>query len=435
MAGRRLIDAAKLFNASKSVAKQHINLRSHQFDVYSKTSTLAKAVKDQTDRITLTAEAAIALSKRFNEAPPTYPTHPAPTENVGRQNGNTRRSGGIEGQNDSPRKDGSKVEEDGLKVPVEEEELPIKQEEAQRNPLPDGTIPPVGATFEEQKKEYETYTKRPSQEPPKEPLVERQGSEALEKGEGMRPVSSAASSIPLPAGEPHFQSETASTSTASEKSRKLQRQSESQIPSTSDEIQQPLQSDEYQDLLKSHDRDVFYTRSVDTKPEYSSLPRKKIPKHTEDAQKGDDHVAGGQINQDVYYSTPEPGQEDIQRQEIPSEVAVPEQDQVPEGVNTDVFRTARVARMLGGNPYAPKRHLDLKATTKTPLDHTKLSEGKDQDTFNIRQTEETVPAPPPAPLQSEQAAKEKEMEDFASELANDIHSAPDSKVNPLARAT
>ena len=60
MAGRRLIDAAKLFNASRSIVKQHINLRSQQLDVYSKTSILAKTVKNQTDRVTLTAKAAVA---------------------------------------------------------------------------------------------------------------------------------------------------------------------------------------------------------------------------------------------------------------------------------------------------------------------------------------------------------------------------------------
>ena len=63
MAGRRLVDAAKLFNASKSVAQKHIALRSSQWDAYNKTSSLAKAVKSQTDRVTLTAAAAIALSQ------------------------------------------------------------------------------------------------------------------------------------------------------------------------------------------------------------------------------------------------------------------------------------------------------------------------------------------------------------------------------------
>ncbi|KAI7331301.1 ABC1-domain-containing protein [Hortaea werneckii] len=72
MAGRRLIDAAKLFGASGNVAKQHLAVRRQQWDVYSRTSTLAKAVKNQTDRVTVTAAAAIELAKRFNETGPSW---------------------------------------------------------------------------------------------------------------------------------------------------------------------------------------------------------------------------------------------------------------------------------------------------------------------------------------------------------------------------
>ncbi|GAB1744691.1 hypothetical protein NU219Hw_g2230t1 [Hortaea werneckii] len=72
MAGRRLIDAAKLFGASGNVAKQHLAVRRQQWDVYSRTSTLAKAVKNQTDRVTVTAAAALELAKRFNETGPSW---------------------------------------------------------------------------------------------------------------------------------------------------------------------------------------------------------------------------------------------------------------------------------------------------------------------------------------------------------------------------
>ncbi|KAK4502056.1 hypothetical protein PRZ48_007867 [Zasmidium cellare] len=72
MAGKRLIDAAKLFNAGTSVAKQHISLRKQQWDLFTNTSSLAKAVKGQTDRVTVTAKAAVELAKRFNEEAPSW---------------------------------------------------------------------------------------------------------------------------------------------------------------------------------------------------------------------------------------------------------------------------------------------------------------------------------------------------------------------------
>ena len=72
MAGKRLLDSAKLFNAGRSIAKQHIALRQQQWDVFSKTSGLAKAAKNQTDRVTVTAVAAFELAKKFNTTGPSW---------------------------------------------------------------------------------------------------------------------------------------------------------------------------------------------------------------------------------------------------------------------------------------------------------------------------------------------------------------------------
>ena len=72
MAGKRLLDAVKLLDAGRSVGKQHITLRRQQWDVYSKTSGLAKAVKSQTDRVTVTIAAGYELAKRLNETGPSW---------------------------------------------------------------------------------------------------------------------------------------------------------------------------------------------------------------------------------------------------------------------------------------------------------------------------------------------------------------------------
>lgn len=72
MAGQRLLDAAKLFNAGTHIAKQHFGLRRQQWDTYTRTSSLAKAVKNQTDRVTVTAGAAVELAKRLNENSPAW---------------------------------------------------------------------------------------------------------------------------------------------------------------------------------------------------------------------------------------------------------------------------------------------------------------------------------------------------------------------------
>jgi aarF domain-containing kinase len=67
MAGKRILDVAKLIQATRAVTRQHVALRSEQLDRFNKTSTVAKEVKYQTERITLTVGAAVELAKRFAE--------------------------------------------------------------------------------------------------------------------------------------------------------------------------------------------------------------------------------------------------------------------------------------------------------------------------------------------------------------------------------
>ena len=66
MTGRRILDVAAILKVSQGVAANHVALRQHQLDLYRKTSSLAEAVKSQTDRITLTVKAASILAERFN---------------------------------------------------------------------------------------------------------------------------------------------------------------------------------------------------------------------------------------------------------------------------------------------------------------------------------------------------------------------------------
>ncbi|KAF2651384.1 ubiquinone biosynthesis protein-like protein coq-8 [Lophiostoma macrostomum CBS 122681] len=408
MAGRRLVDAAKLFSASKSIAGKHVNLRAQQLETYNKTSTLAKAVKNQTDRVTLTAQAAIALSRRVNEEAPAYASAAA--------------AKAAEGRDADHHYDRSS--RNAYAEPPAGGELDVQQDTAPRRPLPDGTIPSAGVTLESEASGQDTFSERPAPEAPKQPLVEEEESQSTQKDQGLKPVESDASTIPTPSKAPRL---------SPDESRRLQRQAEDQIPSSEARIQPRPDAPQAEERLASgHDRDVFYLRSKESQPEPSSLPRTKIPRHTEDKQESDDHVEDGHLNQDVYYSTPEPGQEHHQREELPHEAAVPEQEQVPEGINTEVFRTKRVAKMLGGNPYAPKPHLDLKATSSTPYDHTKTARGHDQDTFNVRQSEQKSPTPPDEPVRPTQKTTEsqgpftpaeQEMRDLASELAKDADTA------------
>lgn len=148
MAGKRLLDAAKLFDAGRAIGKQHIGLRRQQWDVYSKTSGLAKAVKDQTDRVTVTAGAAYELAKRFNETAPSWQEHSgqsstqkAQENEWGTEPGAVRETASVQEQAQA-----ASVNVDSQKQKVNDDESlsSLRKREIQRRA--EGQIPSASAT-------------------------------------------------------------------------------------------------------------------------------------------------------------------------------------------------------------------------------------------------------------------------------------------------
>ncbi|KAL3480680.1 ABC1 family-domain-containing protein [Aspergillus californicus] len=70
MSGKRLLDAIQFLNVAKSVATKHLAVRQRQLDVFTRTSSLTKGIKNQADGLILTARAAIELAKRFDDTSP-----------------------------------------------------------------------------------------------------------------------------------------------------------------------------------------------------------------------------------------------------------------------------------------------------------------------------------------------------------------------------
>ncbi|KAF1981027.1 ubiquinone biosynthesis protein-like protein coq-8 [Aulographum hederae CBS 113979] len=325
MASKRLLDAAKLFNASRSIAKQHWNIRSQQLDVYSKTSTLAKAAKNQTDRVTVTAQAAIALAQRLGEQAPSYSQY---TNADGHdQSSHIPRTDTVVGEEHKKKKEEG-LEQDHHYEPSQENatteeppagDLHVKQEKPKRYPLRDGTIPPDNAKPTPSLGGQDTFNRRPVPEPEKSPLSESQqdGTDELE------PAASEESTIPTPKRD----------ALSPSRARKLQRQSESQIPSIVAAARTNPTSSTSQ-LSSGLDRDVYYDPSTDRAAPLSSLPRSKIPKHTEDRQGHDDHVEDKQINADVFSrSGGAPRKSDVSEHE---------------DINLDVFHSPRISKLLSG---------------------------------------------------------------------------------------
>lgn len=409
MAGRRLVDAAKLLNASKSIAHKHVALRSNQFEVYNKTSSLAKAVKNQTDRVTLTAAAAIALSQRFSEEAPAY-ARAAAERATGTQHETIPRQETVRA--DMPTgtaKTG--VEQDHhynrsaqntATGPPPKEELEIKQKAATRHPLPDGTIPAAGLTLEEEGKGQDTFSERPVSEIPKAPLAEDH-ERKHQKGDELKPIESTESTIPVPK-EPIG----------------AYKGAEETIPAHANDLQRLAVSPQVHKLQEGHDRDVFYSRSVESQPPTPTQPRSQIPAHAGIRQPSDEHVEDDRLNQDVFYST-----RDSEKQGHKKAV-VSAHDEVPEGINTDIFHSRKVARMLGSDPFSRKDFAEERSTGRHPLDDRPLPKNTGRHPLDDRplpRMNATPDSQPSNPLPSAQpTSSAKEMEDLASQLAQDVQS-------------
>ncbi|KAK3045093.1 hypothetical protein LTS18_014595, partial [Coniosporium uncinatum] len=402
----------------------HIAIRQQQLEVFSKTSTLARAVKNQTDRVTVTAQAASALAKRFAEDAPSYASrytqraqdggketdqHIPRGETVAGQEGQAQPEEGIQQDHHYEQSQ----ENSAVRDPPEGELHPT-QEKPNRYPLPDGTIPPEGSN-QTPTAGRDTYDRRPQPVPEKEPLSDTQHSNE----DGLEPTSSDNSTIPTPKPSSEAQY-------SSNEAKKLQRESEEQIP----KITTAAFSGD-QKLAEGHDVDVYYDR-VNAQPStpLSSLPRTKIPKSTEVAQGSDEHVKDGQINADVYYSS----EAQSAAQKIPTHEAIPKQDEAEQDINTDVFHSPRIAKMLSGrDKKGYGLGMQTKGAMKTPIDRSATAQGHDQDFFNVRQSGPTASTPPPeprvAPQSSEPRVSEKEIQGLAADLFNDAGAAGASQVS------
>jgi aarF domain-containing kinase len=399
MAGKRLLDIAALFNASRGVVQKHIALRGRQLDVYNRTSTLARAVRNQTERVTETAKAASILASRLNESAPAWTsetTDERPTAQS--EDGETIPRKDAEGKAPQAQQEEG-LEQDHFYERSESnsavdqkptEDLNILQEKADRYPLPDGTIPQAESEINKPAVDHDVISTSPRDELLKEPL----------ESDGLESVSSGASSIPTPRSRP----------LSAEAARRTQRQFEEQIPSKTADALGETSADP---LEEGHDEDSFYRTSGHTSPTLSSLPRVKIPKHPSSVQKGDPEG----LNSDIFYDA-----EGSQKSEqIPSVEAVSEQEQVPEGINTDLFYSPRIARMLGGKMHAAReRDLKLKGVESIPVDRTDPAEGKDQDTFNVCGSSQALPTSPEVSSNPSLAAKPTDRNEDIEKLAQDL---------------
>lgn len=421
MSGKRILDAAAIFKASRTVAARLLAHRKRQWDEYSKTSTLAKGIRNQTDRITLTVRAASALADRFDGPGLAYSTQagensrvekdsPVPSQtSVGGAADTVKQRQGLEQDHFY-----EKSQNNATAEPLHEDQLGIKQERANKTPLPDGSIPPLGVDDAHAKRDKDVFSNVPPNEAAKQPLSEHDQAPA----DTLKPSSSSSSSIPM------LQDDVQALSV--NKAKRLQRQAEKQIPSQAAEPPPTEASDpnsaipsnaETKELGVDQEQDTFYTPSPKTGNVLSALPRVKLPKSTEDTQRSNPHVPDGQINQDVFYSSDPVHGEGA----VPQAQALTEQDAPSEEMFSELFHSPRVAKMLKNQPGEDKSTnvLDPSHAQDLQQGKDKPENNKDQVFFGKR-NQETQERPGRIDAASTQETRAVSAEEDARKLAEDM---------------
>jgi aarF domain-containing kinase len=169
-------------------------------------------------------------------------------------------------------------------------------------------------------------------------------------------------------------------------------------------------------------QDTFTSRPTEAWAEQESLPHTKIPNTVQDTQGSHEHVQDSRINQDVFYSTASETAQSVQpvQPPIPRQEAIPEQEQMLQGINTDVFHSPRVASLLSSRGTDDRKkayELKMKAARKAPVQET--IENKNADTFNTRKT-----APVVEPTSN---TTDKETQELADAMVADATAASESQ--------
>ena len=426
MSGKRLLDAAAIFKASRGVATKYLGLRRHQFDAYSKTSTIAKAIKNQTDRVILTARAASALAERFNGPGPAYSTQ-AKGSNVPEQNASAPSQDTVRTTDAPGTKQGivqdhfyESLLENSTTEPLPDAQLEVKQARAKTQPLPDDSSPSVGIKVGSARHEDEVPSSRPSSEP-----FERPVSGPTEGGEADTGLE-----------QPSFDVSGKSSHSASAKSpsadeaKQLQRRAERQIPSQTAEpppIEASMPSGSQSSTAAAtgspakQQQDVFYSPSTNTSAVLSSLPRQKLPKTSAETQESDPRVPDERMNQEVFYSSGRGSQDEA----VPEVQALPEQEGPSDEMYSELFHSPKVAKMLKGQLQEGKssKGLELTGAKDARLKERKSPKDEDQETFSslVSEDADTANQTDSAARQiSEGDTSEEGTRQFAEDLANDI---------------
>lgn len=328
------MDAIAILRVTRNVAYKHFLVRISQAQLYSQTSSVFKAFGQ---RFPVTANRVSQFSQSsFRQASEDSIPH---ADKAAGEQVHSSDQAGI--KQDHHYKRSETVSSIDTHNPPDQD---VHQEQAQRQPLPDGTIPPSSSPIGQDSGDAESDPRRSRVEHAQNPIGQSSSAE-------IHPNESAQSSIPTPTHEP----------LSPQEARVAQRQSEDPIPA----VTADPPGDE-KEFTIDQEKDVYYQPPGQTHPVLSALPRVRVPKIENDVQGGDSHIPKD-INADVFYSGTQEG-----------ETTEPTEEQLAQ-----LFHSPKAARALGQKQkYMPGGRREYHTT---PIRKQKSNEVEKQDLQRLAQ--------------------------------------------------
>lgn len=193
MTGKQLLDIAAIFKASRGVVLKHIALRRYQFDVYGKTSFVVKAFNKQFNKPTINSSSAFSTEPLKNKGHSAQaknneshePSTTTPKQDV--IDGGEKDVGVSLGHDQDYFYERPRTSTPAQVSPYNG--LRIQQKDAERFPLPDGTVPPVGSDVDLSKVDRDTFSSVSQTEPRRDSLASKinEAVDTLEPASSYRP--------------------------------------------------------------------------------------------------------------------------------------------------------------------------------------------------------------------------------------------------------
>ena len=366
MAGKRILDLAAIFSATRAIARNHVSQRASQLEIYNSTSSLTQALR-RSSIPTIARVTSPPAIDTANESGSTIPQRNTVNSSTSSHTSEQAELGSDQDHHyEAPRRNDASD-------PLSEEELIITQEASTGVSLADGSAIPRDQAVDLSHHGGDGLSSKVATEPRAEPLA--------------RDVEA-----PSTASTPMydvFKHQREQTRSAMDEARRLQRNREAKITSVAPRPLETLSTrdvagGDVSELNQGHNRYERSTVQVDAHP---SLPRDKIPTNS---QGGDDALDSGSLNANVFLSS---RSEDVSMASIQATADLREQEQDIQDFNTDIFHSPRIAKLLTGRE---KRKSDFAALklwniSDTPLESASLMEKKNQDPSNGQNIVEVAP--------------------------------------------